>query len=113
MGLAKAGKLDEAARELADLVAVDVESPTLPFLLGAVRAKQQDLGAAIASYSEAIARAERIGFAAMIPKAALCRAHALLALDRIDEARTDLESAAAAKEDAVAREAKVALSRLP
>ncbi|CAN0582261.1 unnamed protein product, partial [Laminaria digitata] len=56
LGLAEAGRLEEAEALLTQLALVEAQSPRLRMLLGTVRAEQGAFEAAAAAYDEALER---------------------------------------------------------
>ncbi len=100
------GMVDQGDRLLRTLCQVDNVSPSLPFLLGALRADAGDLAGARAAYDEAIVRADRSGATSVATKARLCRGQALAGLGAIEDARADFAALLDA-EDPVGPAAKV------
>jgi predicted Zn-dependent protease len=109
IGLIRHGKAAEARGLLEDLARVDGESPVVPQVLGALHAREGRMEAAVEAYSDALSRAERIGFLDLGPLL-LSRAHALYTLDRANEARADLEAVVAGCDEESAAEAQTILA---
>lgn len=111
LGLAEAGRSEEAEGLLARLALVEADSPLLPLLLGTVRAAAGRHEAAVAAYDEALERHVRAGGHARFEvEVRLLKGRALLALARDDEAEVELLLAAVGPDLAVARGAQALLT---
>ena len=112
IGLIGLGKLEEAAAELEDLARLDGTNPTLTFFLAACLAKQERHEAAIDAYDETVRRGLRLGFDSVVPRAQMCKAQSELTLGRLEAARQSLARVTEGTDQALSKEARVALERL-
>ncbi|MFO0728883.1 MAG: tetratricopeptide repeat protein [Myxococcota bacterium] len=112
LGLLQHGKLEDAGRLLSSLVAVDIDSPLLPLVLGGCRAGQGRFADAIAAYGNALLREGRRSDPALRVEALLGRAQARLRMEDLAGAAEDLRAAAPAAAGVQKLEIETWLARL-
>ncbi len=111
LGLAEAGRLEEAEALLTQLALVEAQSPLLPMLLGTVRAEQGAFEAAAAAYDEALERHVRsAGHARFENEVRLLRARAHMAMGQREEAQVDLLLASVGPDAEISRGAQALLT---
>lgn len=111
LGLAEAGRLDDAESMLTQLALVEADSAILPMLLGTIRAERGEYLAAAAAFDEALDRNVRSGgHARFEAEVRLLRARALMAVGRKEDAQVDLLLAAVGPDVEVARGAQALLT---